>query len=143
MALGPTQPLTEISTRNLSWWGGGLSGRCEWLTTLPPSSAPGALRACSRPVMGELYLYFKRLGEPQSRSGRRRREKSVNPTGILKPDRLHRTMKEPEGLTQCSDHIVGLGRGGAEGLCCVPGKGNRCLYIPELLLALILDFTVK
>ena len=88
--------------------------------------------------MGELYLYLRRLGEPQSRSGSRRREKSVNPTGIRKPDRPYRTLKEPEGLSQCSDHIVE--GGGAEGLCCVPGKGNRCLYIPELILALILDF---
>ena len=54
MALGLTQPLTEMSTRNISW--GGKGGRCVWLTTLPPSCAdcleiwesqpPGALRAC-------------------------------------------------------------------------------------------------
>jgi len=33
MALGLTQPLTEISTRNISW---GKGGRCVGLTTLPP-----------------------------------------------------------------------------------------------------------
>jgi len=33
MALGSTQPLTEMSTRNISW---GKSGRCVGLTTLPP-----------------------------------------------------------------------------------------------------------
>jgi hypothetical protein len=54
MALGLTQPLTEMSTRNISW--GGKSGRCVWLTTLPLPSAdcleiwepqpPGTLRAC-------------------------------------------------------------------------------------------------
>jgi hypothetical protein len=37
MALGSTQPLTEMSTRNLSW--GGKGGRCVGLTTLQPSCA--------------------------------------------------------------------------------------------------------
>jgi len=37
MALGSTQPLTEMSTRNTSW--GGECGRCVRLTTLPPSCA--------------------------------------------------------------------------------------------------------
>jgi hypothetical protein len=36
MALGLTQPLTEMSTRNISW---GKGGRCVGLTTLPPSCA--------------------------------------------------------------------------------------------------------
>jgi len=54
MALGLTQPLTEMSTRNISWRG--KVGRCVGLTTLPPSCAdcleiwkpqrPGTLRAC-------------------------------------------------------------------------------------------------
>jgi hypothetical protein len=54
MALGPTQPLTEMSTRNISW--GGKRGWCVRLTTLRPSCAnclemwepqpPGTLRAC-------------------------------------------------------------------------------------------------
>src|SRR5215510_10992122 len=53
MALGSTQPLTEMSTRNSSW---GKGGRYVRLTTLPPSCAdcleiwepqpPGTLRAC-------------------------------------------------------------------------------------------------
>jgi len=52
MALGLTQPLTEMSTRNISW---GVKA-CVGLTTLPPSCAdcleiwdpqpPGTLRAC-------------------------------------------------------------------------------------------------
>jgi len=52
MALGSSQPLTEMSTRNISWRGNG--GRCVGLTTLPPSCAdclevwepqpPGTLR---------------------------------------------------------------------------------------------------
>jgi len=56
MALRLTQPLTEMSTRNISWGGGGKGGRCVGLTTLPPSCAdcldiwepqsPGTLRAC-------------------------------------------------------------------------------------------------
>jgi len=54
MALGLTQPLTEMSTWNISW-----GGKDSWyirLTTLPPSGAecleiwephpPGTLRAC-------------------------------------------------------------------------------------------------
>ena len=36
MALGSTQPLTEMSTRRISWGKGGL---CVRLTTLPPSCA--------------------------------------------------------------------------------------------------------
>jgi hypothetical protein len=34
MVLGSTQPLTEMSTRSISW-----GGRCVRLTTLPPSCA--------------------------------------------------------------------------------------------------------
>ena len=54
MALGSTQPLTEMNNRNISWRGKG--GRCVGLTTLPPSCAdcleilepqpPGSFRAC-------------------------------------------------------------------------------------------------
>ena len=36
MALGSTQPLTEMSTRSISW---GKGGRCLRLKTLPPSCA--------------------------------------------------------------------------------------------------------
>ena len=36
MALGSTQPLTEMSSRRISW---GKSGRCVRLTTLPPRCA--------------------------------------------------------------------------------------------------------
>jgi len=36
MALGSTQPLTEMSTRSIP---GGKGGRCVSLTTLPPSCA--------------------------------------------------------------------------------------------------------
>ena len=37
MALGSTQPLTEMSTVSLSLWGeGGKGGRCVGITTLPP-----------------------------------------------------------------------------------------------------------
>jgi hypothetical protein len=56
MALGSTQPLTEMSARIISWGvGGGKGGLCVGLTTLPPSCAdcleiwepqpPGSLRA--------------------------------------------------------------------------------------------------
>jgi hypothetical protein len=53
MALGSTQSLTEMSTRNIFL---GKGGRCVGLITLPPSCAnflkiwvpqpPGTLRAC-------------------------------------------------------------------------------------------------
>ena len=52
--LGLTQPLTEMSTRNISW---GKGGRCVGLTTLPPSCVdclevwephpPVTLRVCT------------------------------------------------------------------------------------------------
>jgi hypothetical protein len=55
VALGSTQPLTEMNTRNISWMDKG--GRCLGLITLPPSCAdcleisepqpPGNLRACT------------------------------------------------------------------------------------------------
>ena len=61
MALRSTQPLTEISTRNISW--GGEAGQCVRPRTLPLSCAncleiwepqpPGTLRACP-PLMGLL-----------------------------------------------------------------------------------------
>jgi hypothetical protein len=53
MALGSTQPVTELST---GIFPGGKGGRCGGLTTLPPSCTdclkmwepqiPGTLRAC-------------------------------------------------------------------------------------------------
>ena len=67
VALGLTQPLTEMSTRNISWVDKG--GRCVGLTTLPPSCARlswnlGASTSWNpqglpRPVMGLLYLILK------------------------------------------------------------------------------------
>jgi hypothetical protein len=60
MAPGLTQPLIEMSTRNVSRGGGGKGGRCVGLTTLPPACADcqnlGALTSwnplvLSRPVM--------------------------------------------------------------------------------------------
>jgi hypothetical protein len=41
MALGLTQPLTEMSIRNISWEGKG--GRCLGLTILPPLIAVAQL----------------------------------------------------------------------------------------------------
>ena len=62
MALGSNQPLTETSTRNISW---GKGGRCVRLTTyhhpvplsrnLVPLNSWKPLRP-SGPVMGMLYL---------------------------------------------------------------------------------------
>ena len=62
MALGLTQPLTEMITGKFPW---GEGGRCVGLPTLPPSCADclemGAStcwnpQGLSRPVMGLLYL---------------------------------------------------------------------------------------
>ena len=71
MALGSTQPLTEISTRNISW---GEDGRCVGLTTLPPSCAYclevwepqhleplGPVQACNGtalPIIIYIYIYI-------------------------------------------------------------------------------------
>jgi hypothetical protein len=64
MALASTQPLTEMSTRDVSC---GKDGWCVGLTSLPPSCAdclemweshPPGTQGLSRPVMGLLYLYL-------------------------------------------------------------------------------------
>jgi len=66
MALGLTQPLTEMNTRNISW----VKGRgCVGLTTLPSSCAYcleiwepqtlGSLRACPRLQWGCFNFRFK------------------------------------------------------------------------------------
>jgi hypothetical protein len=41
IAVGSTQPLTEMSTRSIVWRREGKVGRCLGLTTLPPSCADG------------------------------------------------------------------------------------------------------
>jgi hypothetical protein len=66
MALGLTQPLTEMSTRNISWVRGGL---CVGLTTLLTSCAdcleiwepqsPGTLRACPGVYRDCVALYCR------------------------------------------------------------------------------------
>jgi hypothetical protein len=57
MALGSTQPLTEMSTRNISWCKG---GRCVGLTTLPPSCADCLKKCGSLDLLepsGPVYAY--------------------------------------------------------------------------------------
>ena len=64
MALGLTQPLIEMSTRNRSC--GGKGGRCVGLSTLPPSRDDcleiwepqplGTLEVLSRTVQGSIYF---------------------------------------------------------------------------------------
>jgi hypothetical protein len=66
LALGSRQPLTEMSTRNISWEGKG--GWCVRLRTLPPlcadcleilgASTSQSPKGLSRPVMGLFYLTF-------------------------------------------------------------------------------------
>jgi len=73
MALGSTQPLTEMSTRSISW---GKGGRCVRLTNLSPSCAvvmksgnlnflepSGSLQACNGialllPLLCKLCVFF-------------------------------------------------------------------------------------
>ena len=74
MALGSTQPLSEMSATNISWRGKG--GPCAGLTFLTPLYADrleiwetqprGTLRACNSPVQGWLYLYRIHLLEKES-----------------------------------------------------------------------------
>jgi len=69
-ALGSTQPLTEMSTRNISW--GCKSGRYVGLTTLPPSCTdcleiweprlPGTLWACIG-IHLPFFTYVQTLGD--------------------------------------------------------------------------------
>jgi hypothetical protein len=71
MALGWTQPLTEISTRSISW---GKCGRCVRLTTLPPSWAvvkksgninfleqSGPLEDCNGTALPLPCLFYEKL----------------------------------------------------------------------------------
>ena len=77
MALGLTQPLTEMSTRNIFW--GGKGGRCVGLTTLPSlcadclemwgASTSWKLQGLFRPVMGLLYVFYSFLLEAESTPG--------------------------------------------------------------------------
>jgi hypothetical protein len=65
MALGSTQPLTEMSTINISW--GCKGGRCLGLTALPPSWNLAASvfwnsQDLSRPLLGLFYLYMFVIG---------------------------------------------------------------------------------
>jgi len=80
MVLGSTQPLTEMSTRSISW---GKGGRCVRLTTLPPSCAV-VMKSGNRnflapsghlgPLMGLIFFthFCKRLSEPQCHSAAER-----------------------------------------------------------------------
>jgi len=58
MALGLTQPLTEMSTRNISWGLRRPVRRTDNLTTchVPIVLKSGSLNFLSRPVMGLIYL---------------------------------------------------------------------------------------
>ena len=69
MALGLTQALTEISTRNISWGGGGrvrrpvrITNNLNVLIVLIPylgASTSWNPQGLSRPVMGLLYFYIR------------------------------------------------------------------------------------
>ena len=52
MTMGSTHPLTEMSTRNISW--GGKGGRCGGLTTLPPSCSECLVLFCSEVQWSEV-----------------------------------------------------------------------------------------
>jgi hypothetical protein len=66
-ALGSTETVTEMSTRNNS---GGKRGRCVWLTSLPTRAechefwqpeSPGKSHGLSRPVQRLLHLLYSSL----------------------------------------------------------------------------------
>ena len=74
MALGSTQPLTEMSTRSISW--GSKDGRCVKLKTLPPSCAvftksgslnflepSGSVQACNGIAL-HIFLPFTYITQP-------------------------------------------------------------------------------
>ena len=75
MALGSTQPLTETSTRSISW---GKGGRCVRLTTLPPScdvmksgnlnflEPSGPLHACNGTALPLPFFYMRYHFQPKS-----------------------------------------------------------------------------
>ena len=77
MVLGSTQPLTNTSTRNISWRGKG--SWCIGLTTLLPSCADcfeiwqlqplGTLRACTGIVLRLLFPFALVLGDGVYRQG--------------------------------------------------------------------------
>ena len=65
MALGSTQPLTEMSTRNISWGSMRPVQRADKLTTLMcrlswnmGTSTSWNPQCLSRPVMGSLYIFL-------------------------------------------------------------------------------------
>ena len=100
MALGSTQPLTEMSTRNTSW-GVKAPGAWGWQPYhlhVPIVLRSGSLnllehwepvQACNGIALPLPYPSYKRLGRPQDRSGRV--QKISSPTGVRSPDRLVRS----------------------------------------------------
>jgi len=80
MVLWSTQPLTDLSTRNVSR--GSKGDRYVGLTTLPPSCADcleiwepqtnATLRISNRPVQGLLYLYLTRYFNPKHEKDERK-----------------------------------------------------------------------
>ena len=102
IALGSTQLLIEMSTRNISW--GGKGDRCVGLTTLPPSCAdcleiwesqpPGTLRACPGLYRDCIYVYLPKYTTS-------RNQKTVNV--ILK---RHEKLKSPVITRTVSPHLI-------------------------------------
>jgi hypothetical protein len=80
MSLGSNQPVTDLSTRNVSW--GSKAGRYVGLTTLPPSCAEcleiwkpqtnATIRVSNRPVQGLLYLCLTRYFNPKHEEDKRK-----------------------------------------------------------------------
>ena len=98
MALGLTQPLTEMSTRNISW---GKGGRCVGLTTSPPSCAgcfevwdpqpTGTLRAFPGIALSLTFTY--KLAPPDARTRTHPHDLS-NPQSSLRQSPLTATQSE-------------------------------------------------
>jgi hypothetical protein len=96
MALGFTQPLREVSTRNSSWAKGGW---CVGLTTLPPCAdcvkidlleLSGPVKACNGIALPSTYSFLRGWVNPQRHSAARRImsiTNSIDTIGIRTRDR--------------------------------------------------------
>ena len=86
MTLGLTQPLTEMSTRNISW--GVKGGRSVGLTTLPPSCAEcleiwqpqptGTLKACPGLYRNFFTFYCAKYGNVGEKTMRKKLNLNLN-----------------------------------------------------------------
>jgi len=129
MAMGLTQPLTEMSSRNI--FPGRKGGRCLGLTTLPPSCAdcleiwepqlPGNLRACPglQCVFGCSYPVVttsQDIGIPQNRTRDLPKDSThygpkYNSQHSARILSQHRTLQDKNSHSQSDIHKRNINRG--------------------------------